>query len=141
MQDHERHTDTACKEVAASDECCSRVFPEDARLQNVLNDKMMNCAVEFEENGFIAGFNTAFYMLFGLDNGFSFSTQQTTSPAGKSQHRVIQDSQWCSKKPQIDKEMENKKSEKAKIVHEKSWINILTQSRYLKCSADPISKP
>ena len=59
MQDKERHTRSACKEVDNFDTCCASEFPNNVRLQNLMYEKMMDAAVEFEESGFIAGFKTA----------------------------------------------------------------------------------
>ena len=68
MQNKERHTQAACKEVAAFDLCCDSEFPNNARLQNLMFEKMMNCAVEYEESGFIAGFQTAAALLCGKED-------------------------------------------------------------------------
>ena len=59
MEDKERHTQAACKEVDEFDACCSSEFSNDVRVQNLLYEKMMNVAVEFEESGFLAGFQVA----------------------------------------------------------------------------------
>lgn len=59
MQDKERHTRAAVKETDAFDTYCASEFPNNVRLQVMLFDKMMSCAVEFELSGFIAGFQTA----------------------------------------------------------------------------------
>ena len=71
MEDMERHTKAACKEVDAFDLCCVSEFPRNIRLQNLMYDKMMNCAVEFEESGFIAGFRTAVALLNGQEAHFA----------------------------------------------------------------------
>lgn len=59
MQDKERHTRAAVKETDAFDTYCASEFPNNVRLQVALFDRMMNCAVEYELSGFIAGFQTA----------------------------------------------------------------------------------
>jgi len=62
-QETERHTHAANIEVAAFDAWASKKFPGDINLQSVLFDMMMSCAVEYEESGFIAGFQTAVMLL------------------------------------------------------------------------------
>ena len=55
MEDKERHTAKACEEVDTFDQYCEMLFPNDIKQQNEMYDRMMNCAVEYEEGGFIAG--------------------------------------------------------------------------------------
>lgn len=78
MQDQERHTEAACKEVEAFDLCCASEFPRNIRLQSIMYDKMMNCAVEFEESGFIAGFQTAVALFSGKEEVLQEPTQIPT---------------------------------------------------------------
>lgn len=59
MEDKERHTDAACQAVDAFTLCCEELFPGNSTIQSIMYDKMMDCAVEFEESGFIAGFKSA----------------------------------------------------------------------------------
>lgn len=63
MEDTERHTEAACKEVDAFDQFCEELFPEMIQKQRELYDRMMDVAVEFEESGFIAGFKAAMEFL------------------------------------------------------------------------------
>lgn len=90
-EDTERHTVAACKEVEAFDLCCNSEFPNNYRLQCLMYDKMMNCAVEFEESGFIAGFQTAVALLSGQEEVLSKATQNPTLEAETRQHRAIND--------------------------------------------------
>ena len=62
MEDKERHTETACKEVEKFDRYCEKVFPEDIAKQRDTYNQMMDVAVEFEESGFIAGYRYALAM-------------------------------------------------------------------------------
>ena len=78
MEDKERHTKAACKEVDAFDLFCASEFPRNVRLQSLMFEKMMNCAVEFEESGFIAGFKTATALLQGQEEALQGATQITT---------------------------------------------------------------
>lgn len=59
MENQERHTESACQAVEAFVGCSEALFPENKTIQNIMYDKMMDCAVEFEESGFIAGYKTA----------------------------------------------------------------------------------
>ncbi|MCD8381147.1 MAG: hypothetical protein LUC95_12725 [Lachnospiraceae bacterium] len=67
MQDKPRHTGAAQKETDAFDLFCESEFPRNVRLQVNLFDRMMNCAVEYEESGFIAGFKTAMALKSGQE--------------------------------------------------------------------------
>ena len=55
MENEERHTKKACKEVENFDKYCEELFPNDIKQQTSIYDKMMDVAVEYEESGFIAG--------------------------------------------------------------------------------------
>lgn len=89
MQDTERHTEAACKEVNEFDTCCSSEFPNNRRLQMLMYDKMMDCAVEFEESGFIAGFQTAVALLIGQEEISSENIHITTNEEEKEEHEPI----------------------------------------------------
>lgn len=65
MEDMPRHTKAAQKETEAFDRFCESEFPRNIRLQVQLCDRMMNAAVEYEESGFIAGFQTAAALFLG----------------------------------------------------------------------------
>lgn len=54
-----RHTTAANQEVGIFTAFCSGAFDQNIKLQNSLYERMMDCAVEFEESGFIAGFKLA----------------------------------------------------------------------------------
>lgn len=54
-----RHTKSANDELNNFWQFLAGVFPANHRLQNNLYERMMDCAVEFEESGFIAGFRYA----------------------------------------------------------------------------------
>jgi len=71
MQDKPRHTGAALKESDAFDTFCESEFPRNRRLQVNLFERMMNCAVEYEESGFIAGFKTAMALKSGQEEVFS----------------------------------------------------------------------
>ena len=51
-----RHTPEADHEVSLYKEFVAGAIPVNVTLRDDLYDRMMNCAVEFEESGFIAGF-------------------------------------------------------------------------------------
>lgn len=54
-----RHTQAANQELEMFGQFLAGAFPLNTRLQNNLYERMMDCAVEFEESGFIAGFRYA----------------------------------------------------------------------------------
>ena len=54
-EDAERHSEESCKAVDAFDENNRELFPDDVRIQNELYDQMMEVAVCYEEDGFVAG--------------------------------------------------------------------------------------
>lgn len=58
-----RHTVQANQEVGNFSAFCAGAFGGQVRLQNELYERMMDCAVEFEESGFIAGFLYAYKLL------------------------------------------------------------------------------
>lgn len=67
MEDSPRHTKAAERAALEFDRFLESEFPRNVRLQEQLFDRMMNTAVEYEESGFIAGFQTAAALLFGGD--------------------------------------------------------------------------
>lgn len=90
MEDWERHTKAACKEVDSFDVCCSSEFPDNVRVQNVMYEKMMNVAIEFEESGFIAGFKTAMALMTGDDGLLPMPAGiENREEAGKAQKQVL----------------------------------------------------
>jgi len=58
-----RHSAAAKREVSLFVAYCSGAFGDNITIQNKLYDRMMSCAVEFEENGFINGFRYAMAIL------------------------------------------------------------------------------
>ena len=96
MEDKERHTEAACKEVDNFDICCMSEFPNNVRLQKLMLDKMMDCAVEFEESGFIAGFQTAVALLLGKEEILPQPTQITSHEEEKRLHVAISKPQKAS---------------------------------------------
>ena len=54
-----RHTKEANAELDNFSQFLSVALPTKTKLQNTLYERMMDCAVEFEESGFIAGFRYA----------------------------------------------------------------------------------
>lgn len=89
MEDRERHTEAACKEVDAFDLCCASEFPNNVRVQNLMYDKMMNTAIEFEESGFIAGFKTAMALLSGQEEFLPAPTNIPLPEPKKSQQEAV----------------------------------------------------
>ena len=59
-----RHTPEANYEVSLYRQFIEGAFPSNSELQDGLFDRMMSCAVEFEESGFIAGFREGFQYAF-----------------------------------------------------------------------------
>ena len=51
-----RHTGSAIREIGLFGAFVAGAFPMNSKLQDCLYDRMMSCAVEFEESGFVAGF-------------------------------------------------------------------------------------
>ena len=68
-----RHTMEANQELGLYSAFTAGAFRTDSRLQDALYERMMNCAVEFEESGFIAGFGIGFRCALSL-------VQSPTSP-------------------------------------------------------------
>lgn len=54
-----RHTAAAEQEADSFATFCDEAFPDDQQLQSDLYSRMMDCAAEHEESGFIAGFKCA----------------------------------------------------------------------------------
>ena len=59
-----RHTQEANYEVSLYRQFIEGAFPSNSTIQDGLFDRMMSCAVEFEESGFIAGFREGFQYAF-----------------------------------------------------------------------------
>ena len=59
FEDRERHTEMACEEVVKYNAFCDEMFKDNNKLNSKLSEMMMDVAVEFEENGFIAGIQYA----------------------------------------------------------------------------------
>ena len=68
-----RHTMEANQELGLYSAFTAGAFRTDSRLQDALYERMMSCAVEFEESGFIAGFGIGFRCALSL-------VQSPTSP-------------------------------------------------------------
>lgn len=89
MEDKERHTEAACKEVDAFDTCCASEFPNNHRLHSLMCSRMMDVAVEYEESGFIAGFKTAIALLCGQEELLPTPTHFPTPKEEKPRHKEI----------------------------------------------------
>lgn len=76
MEDQERHTEAACQEVDLFDSFCEKELP--LELQAEMYDRMMDCAVEFELSGFIAGFHAATASIFDQEAFLPHSTHSYT---------------------------------------------------------------
>ena len=55
-----RHPQAAVRETELFNEFLNGAFPLNGTIRSELYQRMMNCAVEFEESGFIAGFQVGF---------------------------------------------------------------------------------
>ena len=87
MEDKERHSLAACKEVEEFDLLCSEELG--SRLHTKMYNKMMDCAVEYEESGFIAGFRTAMALSFSQEAYLPKPTQIPTYKAEKRLHTAF----------------------------------------------------
>lgn len=87
----DRHTEGVRKKLGAYNAFMAGAFPMNSRIQNDLYERMMECAVEFEESGFIAGFGIGFRCALGLlqssaspvrmETPLDTSQEETPSPA------------------------------------------------------------
>lgn len=93
MEDKERHTEMACKEVDAFDQFCEMVFPGDVKMQSESYDKMMNAAVEFEESGFIAGVRWMLMLIQGQELHIEPLPTNSIPDAEQSQQEAVTASQ------------------------------------------------
>lgn len=131
MQDTERHTKAACKEVDAFDVCCSSEFPQNIRLQNLMYDKMMSTAVEFEESGFIAGFKTAMALLSGQEELLPKPTQISTPEVEKSQHEAVNDAQvTANSKPIYAPDINSNFIEEAGVINTKQIADMFETTNF-----------
>ena len=134
MQDTERHTKAACKEVEAFDLCCSSEFPYNYRLQSLMYEKMMNCAVEFEESGFIAGFQTAVVLLFGQNEPFSIPTQIPKAEQKRTLLEVVANPKEDGKEPKSPVEFRKNPSEMANFIDDSEYIKSTQIAEFFETS-------
>lgn len=80
MDARPRHTGAAIKESEGFDTMLESEFPRNIRLQTIMFDKMMSCAIEYEESGFIAGFKTAMALLSGNEEYLPQPTEDCKKP-------------------------------------------------------------
>lgn len=62
--DKARHTAEAKQEADEFEAYCLGAFGDSLKLRKGLYDRMMRCATEFEESGFIAGFSYAYQLVY-----------------------------------------------------------------------------
>ena len=134
MQDKERHTRAACKEADAFDTCCASEFPNNVRLQNLMYNRMMDVAVEFEESGFIAGFKTAAALLFGQEQDFDQSTQISTPKRKQRQHKAVNDSQKENMAEDPAIKFKKDPSQRATFAEDSDYINTVQIAKMFSTS-------
>lgn len=88
-QDKERHSAEAVRCAEVFDDFCSRHIEGDMLKKIEAYTKMTDVAVEFEEDGFIAGFKMAMNLLLAQEPNLSDDTQNTTYKARESQHEAV----------------------------------------------------
>lgn len=76
----DRHTDGVREKLGTYNVFLSGAFPMNSRIQNELYERMMDCAVEFEESGFVAGFGIGFRCALGLLQGSTSPVREETTP-------------------------------------------------------------
>ena len=81
----DRHTDGVREKLGAYNAFAAGAFSMNSQIQGDLYERMMDCAVEFEESGFIAGFGIGFRCALGLLQGSATPAREeinsTTSDA------------------------------------------------------------
>jgi len=98
-EDRERHSNEAVRCAEAFDDFCSRHIEGGALKKIEAYTKMTDVAVEFEEDGFIAGFKVAMNLLLAQEQAPSYDTQNTTNEARESQHKAVNHPNEC---PRLD---------------------------------------
>lgn len=109
-QDMERHSEEAVRCAEAFDDFCGQHIGGGALKKIEAYTKMTDVAVEFEEDGFIAGFKVAMNLLLAQEpelpeeaqepareQDLPDEVQNTTSEAGESQHEAVNDSNGSSR--------------------------------------------
>ena len=96
-QDKERHSAEAVRCAEVFDDFCSRHIEGDMLKKIEAYTKMTDVAVEFEEDGFIAGFKMAMNLLLAQEPNLSDDTQNTTDEARESRHEATSGSNEGSK--------------------------------------------
>lgn len=100
-----RHTRAAIKEAEAFDVMLESELPRNIRLQTLMYDKMMRCAIEYEESGFIAGFKTAMALMSGNDDLLPVPTEMEETPKSSQKqvlHPTLTNSTPKAEKPKME---------------------------------------
>lgn len=127
-----RHSRAATLEVGNFDAFLDGACQGNVKLHNALFDRMMGCAVEFEESGFVAGVR---YALQFLTSSVQTAPSQATSytpVAGESPHRATQDSQaqsWSITTKQMAEMFETSNGKIVKRIEDKIFPFLDAQSR------------
>ena len=88
-----RHTQRADYEVGLFSAFTCGAIPNNAKLQEALYFRMMDCAVEFEESGFIAGFEYAMSLMNGSKAAPDDNSTLTHPSQEKAQSADLKESQ------------------------------------------------
>ena len=89
FEDGERHTKQAVMEAETFDSFLTGAIPSNMKLQIAMYEKAMNVAVEFEEDGFAAGFKYAMNLLLSQEQEFIADTQIPTTEAETRRHEAV----------------------------------------------------
>ena len=89
FEDGERHTKQAVMEAETFDSFLTGAIPSNMKLQIAMYEKAMNVAVEFEEDGFVAGFKYAMNLLLSQEQEFIADTQIPTTEAETRRHEAV----------------------------------------------------
>ena len=89
FEDAERHTKEAVQEAEIFDSFLTGAIPSNMGLQIAMYEKAMNVAVEFEEDGFVAGFKYAMNLLLSQEQEFAADPQIPTSEAETRRHEAV----------------------------------------------------
>lgn len=89
FEDAERHTEEAVREAEVFDSFLTGAIPSNTRLQIAMYEKAMNVAVEFEEDGFVAGFKYAMNLLLAQEQDIVVDTQIPTTKAETMEHEAV----------------------------------------------------
>lgn len=127
-----RHSKAAMMEVGNFDAFLDGACQGNLKLHNALFDRMMGCAVEFEESGFIAGVRYALQLVNSPVQDYPTQATTYTQDAGESLHRATQNPQaqtWSITTKQMAEMFETSNGKIVKRIEDKIFPFLDAQSR------------